>query len=576
MKYKFEISILEVQGLGDGPFDYTIALDSTEQQLFDTDTFEIYGEGNFSLGIQKADEGLCGFKIPMNVLHGYKTKWFPVSCPYIELTTLDCDIGTPCVLLSITEITVLSPVIERREISECSRNTSPVMCSPQNYVSELMPDIQNEAKFAYNSSIKLELEQKELFTVHLKDLLYASKEETTKLRTAYGDIREQMNECLNDFQEKKSELIKEIEEAREEKSKAEAKISALELRIIKLESENLKLTHQISHNNRVFEFNQKSEQEDLEGKLIESENERKKLQEALISAHAQWEGKTVSSNGHLEKENQLLEDKNKILSERLRNAEFQLKENATKVSEQHYLNQIHSLNSKISNLQNENESLQQQSQELLYENNQFRDALEKLKSTIIKQEEENSELSEQLKLAIENISTSRSSRTDVDTELKGYLLKIGIKNPFVKISEGLYSLGNKKFSISLRNGAPVIRVGGGYMFIEEFLKIYLTQTKKKSEEDENPKRSLSSEPKLGKGKTLEPLYKDDCENNMSMNEIINMTPVQTPLKSDSSCKDLKKQMALGCKAKILNQVPKLQTSLREYTPLSSRRVKIPK
>lgn len=74
MKYKFEISILEVQGITDGPYEYKIALDSMEQQLYDTDTFEIYGEGNFLLGIQSKDGTHSGFKIPMSALHGFKTK----------------------------------------------------------------------------------------------------------------------------------------------------------------------------------------------------------------------------------------------------------------------------------------------------------------------------------------------------------------------------------------------------------------------------------------------------------------------------------------------------------------------
>ena len=42
----------------------------------------------------------------------------------------------------------------------------------------------------------------------------------------------------------------------------------------------------------------------------------------------------------------------------------------------------------------------------------------------------------------------------------------------MKISEGVYSFGTRRVTVSLRNGVPGIRVGGGYMFIDEFIKVY--------------------------------------------------------------------------------------------------------
>ncbi|OMJ82689.1 hypothetical protein SteCoe_16561 [Stentor coeruleus] len=60
----------------------------------------------------------------------------------------------------------------------------------------------------------------------------------------------------------------------------------------------------------------------------------------------------------------------------------------------------------------------------------------------------------------------------VDKMLNAYLISKNTPNNFVKISDGVYSHKNKKVCVCIRNGSLVIRVGGGYMFIDEFLKQY--------------------------------------------------------------------------------------------------------
>lgn len=44
--------------------------------------------------------------------------------------------------------------------------------------------------------------------------------------------------------------------------------------------------------------------------------------------------------------------------------------------------------------------------------------------------------------------------------------------PIERISEGNYMFGNRKAYGKIMNGKLIIRVGGGYMTIEEFLKQY--------------------------------------------------------------------------------------------------------
>lgn len=44
--------------------------------------------------------------------------------------------------------------------------------------------------------------------------------------------------------------------------------------------------------------------------------------------------------------------------------------------------------------------------------------------------------------------------------------------PVKRLAEGQYMYGSKKIYAKIMNGKLVIRVGGGYMLIEEFLKAY--------------------------------------------------------------------------------------------------------
>jgi len=52
-----------------------------------------------------------------------------------------------------------------------------------------------------------------------------------------------------------------------------------------------------------------------------------------------------------------------------------------------------------------------------------------------------------------------------------------MKNPEINVQmtrmkEGVYMYGKTKLGIMIANGRAIIRVGGGYMSLEEFLKTY--------------------------------------------------------------------------------------------------------
>jgi hypothetical protein len=52
----------------------------------------------------------------------------------------------------------------------------------------------------------------------------------------------------------------------------------------------------------------------------------------------------------------------------------------------------------------------------------------------------------------------------------GYFMnKIGINIPIKKLGGGYYMFGTKKIFCKIINGKLVVRVGGGYMGMEEFV-----------------------------------------------------------------------------------------------------------
>jgi len=54
---------------------------------------------------------------------------------------------------------------------------------------------------------------------------------------------------------------------------------------------------------------------------------------------------------------------------------------------------------------------------------------------------------------------------------------------FIRLSPGIYSFGSKKVCIKVENGKINIRIGGGYLRIDEFLEKYTTVELEKSIRD---------------------------------------------------------------------------------------------
>lgn len=60
----------------------------------------------------------------------------------------------------------------------------------------------------------------------------------------------------------------------------------------------------------------------------------------------------------------------------------------------------------------------------------------------------------------------------VDELLARYINESGTTLPIARISEGWYLFGTRKIYAKVMNGRLVVRVGGGYSNLKEFIEIY--------------------------------------------------------------------------------------------------------
>jgi hypothetical protein len=86
----------------------------------------------------------------------------------------------------------------------------------------------------------------------------------------------------------------------------------------------------------------------------------------------------------------------------------------------------------------------------------------------------------------------------IDEMMAKYLNECDFYVPVKRLGEGQYMYGSKKIFAKIMNGRLIIRVGGGYMLIDEFLKNYAEVEREKSgakgviddgEEHDSPVRS---------------------------------------------------------------------------------------
>jgi len=82
-----------------------------------------------------------------------------------------------------------------------------------------------------------------------------------------------------------------------------------------------------------------------------------------------------------------------------------------------------------------------------------------------------------------------------------YINKSWMPVPIKKLGDGYYLFGTRKIYAKILNGKLVIRVGGGYMVIEEFISTYAEKELLKLD-TMNGKDTTDVNAKKDKGKTI--------------------------------------------------------------------------
>lgn len=60
----------------------------------------------------------------------------------------------------------------------------------------------------------------------------------------------------------------------------------------------------------------------------------------------------------------------------------------------------------------------------------------------------------------------------MDEMLARYINSAGVQLPITRLGEGFYMFGTKKIFAKIMNNKLVVRVGGGFMGIDEFINTY--------------------------------------------------------------------------------------------------------
>ena len=73
----------------------------------------------------------------------------------------------------------------------------------------------------------------------------------------------------------------------------------------------------------------------------------------------------------------------------------------------------------------------------------------------------------------------------LDELLGNYINEVGCPVPIKRLGNGYYMFGSRKIYAKVLNGKLVIRVGGGYMIINEFISTYAETELKRMEHYQN-------------------------------------------------------------------------------------------
>jgi hypothetical protein len=376
-------------------------------------------------------------------------RWLPVGFPEREMqwSDLETEPTGPRVQISLQPVRPLSPIMEMTEASECSL-VDPAICtsgrvSPNEDLRAIIDDLQREREVLGSKHKDLQLRVMELQQALVKDRWRAKMdiEQLDQRHKAEVGHLVIVLDKLKAAQKRDAAMVEELRgklnavEGRHQEQ--EGKLAAAKGLVQQKEEELKTAAGTLS---TIQSLNS-----GLETRLAAAQSEIRMLKEeakenvAIVQALQEELGNRRLTTPDTRKSTPSTDKKH------------------SKASIESDLQQILDLKQSISSLQS---------------------ALAASHEETDRKDKEIRQLSNQLEAfrtrprALQELPAECTVPDMVDDLLRDYAQSHQLTVPFVKVSEGVYTVGSKRVNVTVRNGVPVIRVGGGFMFVEEFVKMY--------------------------------------------------------------------------------------------------------
>lgn len=119
MKRRFELDVLRIEELGEGPFTFTVWVNDVLQEPSHNDRVPLPRSGILTVHICTDDSTVGAVKVPLNLISHNTCCWLPLDFSDVLTELVDKVVG-PRAMVSFTNIDLLSPVSEHGSLSERS------------------------------------------------------------------------------------------------------------------------------------------------------------------------------------------------------------------------------------------------------------------------------------------------------------------------------------------------------------------------------------------------------------------------------------------------------------------------
>ena len=322
----------------------------------------------------------------------------------------------------------------------------------------------------------------------LHSKLESAYQEKQSIETKFEECIKGMEESLQVSQERvrvlskeKIKLTEECEALNNQTQQDKGKIASLESKIALLSSKNLNIEKLQTEVQSLTQENH-----NLKQRLTKASNDFQQKALELNKTNKELLTEKVQNNEQLSK---LLQALNSKMSEISYLKQHISKQETEIVNLKDSLRKKETLNATIDQLQNTNQKLDAEKERLLSELGNLSDLLtnqgnrnQHLNKTVLKLKSEATEKDqeiEELKTLVYELQKDKKEYTPVkddpiDEALANYINKRPkpLKVPFTRQKKGSYMFGTKKVYVKLEQGKIIIRVGGGFMHLDEFLEVY--------------------------------------------------------------------------------------------------------